>query len=61
MEGLSFISQISESDGKLKIKIAYDKLKELNKALIENGVEVSAVIPRSSLEDYFLSLTGEGI
>ena len=61
MEELSFISKVSESNGKLKIKIAYDKLEELNRTLIENDVRVSAVIPRSTLEDYFLSLTGESI
>jgi ABC-2 type transport system ATP-binding protein len=58
---LSFVSKVSESNGKLKIKIAYDKLEDLNRTLIKNDVKVSAVIPRSTLEDYFLSLTGESI
>lgn len=61
MEQLPFISKITESGDKLKIRIPYDKLKELNKTLIDNGIEVSTIIPRSSLEDYFLSLTGESI
>lgn len=61
MEKLSYISEIQSSDSIIKIRVAYDNLKEVSKALIKNGIEVSAIIPRSSLEDYFLSLTGESI
>lgn len=34
-----------------------DEISILNRHLIENGVEVSAVIPTRSLEEYFLNLT----
>jgi len=61
MEKLSYITEIKSSDNIIKIRIAYDNLSELSKTLIENNIDVSAIIPRSSLEDYFLSLTGEGI
>jgi ABC-2 type transport system ATP-binding protein len=59
MEGLPYITNISKIDGVIKIKIAYNNLKDLNGILLKNGIEVSAIIPRSSLEDYFLSLTGD--
>lgn len=59
MEKLPYITNIAEVDGIIKIRIAYDKLKKLNQTLLENGIQVSAIIPRSSLEDYFLSLTGD--
>ena len=61
MKKLSYISEIQSNNNIVKIRIAYDNLKEVSKALIENDIEVSAIIPRSSLEDYFLSLTGESI
>ena len=59
IEKQNYSTNISESDGVIKIKIAYDKLNKLNTLLVENGIKVSAIIPRSSLEDYFLSLTGD--
>ncbi|GAB1350015.1 ABC transporter ATP-binding protein [Ignavibacteriales bacterium] len=32
----------------------------LNKKLVENGIEVSSLVPTRSLEEYFLNLTGKG-
>jgi len=34
---------------------------ELNRMLVENGIDVSAVIPRRSLEEYFLNITREAV
>lgn len=48
----------------LKVRLRDDELAQVNRLLVDSGIEVSAIIPRSSLEDYFLSLTeqtGEGI
>jgi len=59
MENLPYVSNITDNNEIFKIQIAYDQLKELNQKLLNNDVEVSAIIPRSSLEDYFLSLTGD--
>lgn len=59
LEKQSYISEIKEVGGIFKIKVAYDRLDELNRLLVSSGVKVSAIIPRSSLEDYFLSLTGD--
>lgn len=59
IENLPYVKNIDEINGILKIKIAYAKLSKLNSTLLENEIKVSAIIPRSSLEDYFLSLTGD--
>jgi len=37
-----------------------DEIAPLNKKLVENGIEVSSLIPTRSLEEYFLNLTGKG-
>jgi ABC-2 type transport system ATP-binding protein len=37
--------------------LSADEIAALNKYLIENDIEVSAVIPTRSLEDYFLNIT----
>ncbi len=55
----TYTSDIAESEGIIKVKTAYENLNKLNTLLVENGIKVSAIIPRSSLEDYFLSLTGD--
>ncbi|MEE8341863.1 MAG: ABC transporter ATP-binding protein [Candidatus Neomarinimicrobiota bacterium] len=61
MEGLSYISNIEKIDGVLKVKIANKDLSRLTHDLVNAGIGVSAIIPRTSLEDYFLSFTGESI
>jgi len=48
---------LEKEDGVIKIRAGTAGLADINKSLVEAGVAVSAVIPRSSLEDYFLSLT----
>lgn len=35
------------------------EVSQLNKYLVENNISVSAVIPKRSLEDYFLKITDE--
>lgn len=41
----------------LIFSLSADKISVLNRYLIEKGVEVSAVIPTRSLEEYFLNIT----
>ena len=36
-----------------------NEIAELNKFLVQNEIEVNAVIPTRSLEDYFLKITDE--
>ena len=61
LESLDYISNIAESDGTFKVKIANKDLKQLTRELVKGNFDVSAIIPRTSLEDYFLSLTGDSI
>jgi len=61
LEGIDYITNIAESDGMLKVRIANKDLKKLTRDLVKADIDVSALIPRTSLEDYFLSLTGDSI
>ncbi len=44
-------------DGSLLLEISADRVPSLNAMLVESGVRVSALVPRRSLEEYFLSMT----
>jgi ABC-2 type transport system ATP-binding protein len=61
LESIDYISNVAESDGMLKVRIANKDLKKLTRHLVKADIDVSAIIPRTSLEDYFLSLTGDSI
>jgi len=61
LESIDYITNVAESDGMLKVRIANKDLKKLTRDLVKADIDVSAIIPRTSLEDYFLSLTGDGI
>jgi ABC-type multidrug transport system ATPase subunit len=41
----------------LEISISRDRFAEINSRLVENGFEVSALVPKRSLENFFLSIT----
>lgn len=47
----------SSAKGRLIFSLMHDEIAELNKFLVQNGIEVSAVIPARSLEEYFLNIT----
>jgi ABC-2 type transport system ATP-binding protein len=59
LQKLDFINRIEVTPSGLKVGATARQLTEITRALVQAGVEVSAVIPRTSLEDYFLSLTEE--
>lgn len=61
LKKMKFISEIQEVDDIFKVKTAINDLPKITSALVEAGANVSAIIPRSSLEDYYLSLTGDDI
>ena len=61
LDNLNYLSNVTESDGTLKVRIANKDLKLLTRDLVKADIDVSAIIPRTSLEDYFLSLTGDSI
>jgi len=60
LSSLGFVSNITEENGDaLMMHVASDRVAEVNRRLVEGGVEVSALIPHSaSLEEFFLKLTG---
>lgn len=49
-----------ELDGQFEITMPMVDVPRLNEMLVRAGVRVEALIPRRSLEDYFLSIT-EGV
>jgi|TARA_Y100000294_G_scaffold128436_1_gene120132 ABC-2 type transport system ATP-binding protein len=59
VENLDFVSQLTVEAEVMKASIPATDISKLTKSLVENGIEVDAIVPRTSLEDYFLSLTSE--
>ena len=58
LENSSWLNQIESINGnKISIKLDRKNISNLNKYLVENNVNVEALIPIRSLEDYFLSIT----
>ncbi len=51
--------QFTEKDGSFQISMPFSEIPRLNKELVRRGVRVHSLIPRRSLEEYFLSLTGQ--
>lgn len=58
--GLEYVVSIDDENGAgIEVRAHRDKAGELNRALVEGGVEVYALIPHeASLEEFFLELTG---
>lgn len=54
-----WIHQCEENNGILSVGISHDKMSDLVQLLVQNDLQVSAVIPRTSLEDVFLSKVGK--
>jgi ABC-type multidrug transport system ATPase subunit len=54
------IRSFDEKSGEFSLDIRFDGTADLTAALVRAGVEVYAVVPRRSLEDYFLSITENG-
>ncbi len=48
------------SDGMINVKLSGGSSAQLNRLLVEQGIEVSALVPvKTSLEDLYLKLVGE--
>ena len=57
----SWINKIeSSANNKFVFSLTNDEIPKLNSYLVENGIDVSAVIPSRSLEQYFLNITEKG-
>ncbi|MBT8379331.1 MAG: ABC transporter ATP-binding protein [Ignavibacteria bacterium] len=60
LDGKSWYKKIdSISEDKLTFTLEQNDIGTLNKYLVENGITVSAVMPKRSLEEYFLKITSE--
>jgi ABC-2 type transport system ATP-binding protein len=61
LNNTSWISRIeSSANNKFVFSLKVDEIPKVNRFLIENNIEVSAVVPTRSLEQYFLNITGKG-
>ena len=51
-------ANLIESDGeKLTLAIDQDRIAEINRFLVDKGIDVSAIKPLRSLEEYFINIT----
>jgi ABC-type multidrug transport system ATPase subunit len=58
LSGTNFINDLeSITNNTMIFSLPADKIPVLNRYLIENNIEVSAVIPTRSLEEFFLNIT----
>jgi len=53
----NILKGFTERDGSFEVKMDFKDVPKLNKALVKAGVNVAALVPRRSLEDFFLSIT----
>lgn len=52
---------LSAENNRLVFELDKQNIPELNKYLINNNIDVSAIVPMRSLEDYFLKITEESL
>jgi len=57
LAGCRAVSGLRRNGDILEFSVAREKIAEVNRALVLAGVEVQALIPKRTLEEYFLSLT----
>ena len=61
LNNTSWINKIeSSANNKFIFSLTNDEIPKLNSYLVENSIDVSAVIPERSLEQYFLNITEKG-
>ncbi|MGA9116744.1 MAG: ABC transporter ATP-binding protein [Bacteroidota bacterium] len=53
----AYAGSVTKEGNMIRVTMPGEKVADLNRALVEGGVAVSALTPRRSLEDYFLSIT----
>ena len=56
-EQKDIIKNYAIHDEKFKVKMDFADIPELNRVLVDAGIDVQALIPKRSLEDLFLSMT----
>ena len=58
LKAQGWVHQCDIVDDKLRVSLGKDHISEMVQMLVQNDIQVSAVIPRTSLEDLFLSKVG---
>ena len=53
----TYVRGLKRLDGLLEVNMPLDQVSALNALLVNSGIEVHSLIPRRSLEEYFLSIT----
>ncbi len=51
------VQSFKETNGEFQVMMGFDGVPELTRRLVRSGVSVQAIVPRRSLEDYFISIT----
>ena len=60
LENTKWYNKIESISGSnITICLEQKEISEVNKKFIERGIAVSAVVPKRSLEEYFLKITSE--
>ena len=57
IQGQHFVTGVSRGERFLEVSMPLEQASALNNVLVAGGVEVRALIPQRSLEEYFLSIT----
>lgn len=57
LQRFPWVRSCDRRNGFLEVKMPFDRTAEVNAALVAAGVRVAAIIPRRSLEEYFLAIT----
>ncbi|HTY59382.1 MAG TPA: ABC transporter ATP-binding protein [Bacteroidota bacterium] len=60
IRSLPFVAEAAPADEIIRVRVPAGDAGRMNAELVRAGIEVRSLVPRRSLEEYFLSLTGEG-
>ena len=59
IRSLPYVEEAALQEDRIRVKVPAARAGAMNAELVRAGVEVRALIPERSLEEYFLSITGE--
>ena len=57
IEQQGFVKEVTRNQQLLDVKMPLEKISVLNELLVGGGIEIHALMPRRSLEEYFLAIT----
>jgi ABC-type multidrug transport system ATPase subunit len=60
IRSLPYVEEATPGEDRIHVKIPAAHAGSMNAELVRAGIEVRALVPQRSLEEYFLSITGEG-